>query len=228
VSRPLRSAIAIWPRELIDLQSLQDLQSSPTNTGGNSSPLKSSLSRSKAALGAHLEGTPSHSWQSIFNFVHCCRREYRAIFAIALHWQRRYRSIERNAQRSSRTTSMARTCTICHHHRRDTIDKALLRGEQLKAVARHYSVSDDALGRHRMHMQMVIAKAAALVEQKDLAYGSALLAEIGRIRADAERLQIEFERRQDVRGPKSRLGRRNSRSICRLLVRKRHSSMPGT
>jgi hypothetical protein len=38
------------------------------------------------------------------------------------------------------------------------------------------------------------------MEQKDLAYGSALLAEIGRIRADAERLQIESERRQDVRG----------------------------
>jgi hypothetical protein len=80
------------------------------------------------------------------------------------------------------------------------MDKALLRGEQLKAVARHYGVSDDALGRHRRHIQMVIAKAAAVVEQKDLAYGSALLAEIGRIRADAERLQIESERRQDVRG----------------------------
>jgi hypothetical protein len=95
---------------------------------------------------------------------------------------------------------MARTCTICHHHRRDAMDKALLRGEQLKAVARRYGVSDDALGRHRKHMQMVIAKAAAVVEQKDLAYGSALLAEIGRIRADAERLQIESERRQDIRG----------------------------
>src|SRR6184192_2679307 len=29
--------------------------------------------------------------------------------------------------------SMARTCTICHHHRRGSVDKALLRGEQLKA-----------------------------------------------------------------------------------------------
>ena len=79
------------------------------------------------------------------------------------------------------------------------MDKALLRGEQLKAVARRYGVSDDALGRHRKHMQTVIVKAAALVEQKDLAYGSALLAEIARIRADAERLQVESERRQDVR-----------------------------
>lgn len=80
------------------------------------------------------------------------------------------------------------------------MDKALLRGEQLKAVARRYSVSEDALGRHKRHMQLVIAKAAALIEQKDVAYGSALMAEIGRIRADAERLQLESERRQDMRG----------------------------
>jgi autotransporter translocation and assembly factor TamB len=80
------------------------------------------------------------------------------------------------------------------------MDKLLLRGEQLKAVARRYSVSEDALGRHKRHMQIVIAKAATLVEQKDVAYGSALMAEIGRIRADAERLQLESERRQDVRG----------------------------
>jgi hypothetical protein len=79
------------------------------------------------------------------------------------------------------------------------MDKALLRGEQLKSVARRYGVSDDAVGRHRKHMQMVIAKAAAQIEQKDLAYGSALLAEIARIRVDAERLQVESERRRDVR-----------------------------
>jgi Zn-dependent peptidase ImmA (M78 family) len=107
---------------------------------------------------------------------------------------------ERNAQRSPQTNFMARTCTICTHHRRDTMDRALLRGEQLKTVARRYGVSDDALGRHRKHMQLVIAKAASQAEQKDLAYGSALLAEIARIRADADRLQIESERRLDVRG----------------------------
>jgi hypothetical protein len=80
------------------------------------------------------------------------------------------------------------------------MDKLLLRGEQLKSVARRYAVSEDAIGRHKKHLQVVIAKAATSVEQKDLAYGSALLAEIGRIRADAERLQLESERRQDVRG----------------------------
>jgi hypothetical protein len=80
------------------------------------------------------------------------------------------------------------------------MDKLLLRGEQLNTVAHRYSVSEDALGRHKRHMQLVIAKASAVGDQKDVAYGSTLISEIGRIRADAERLQLESERRQDVRG----------------------------
>jgi len=94
---------------------------------------------------------------------------------------------------------LARTCTICHHQRRDAMDKLLLRGEQLKAVARRFSVSDDALGRHKKHMQVVMAKAAS-AQHNDAAYGNGLLAEVARIRADAERLQLESESRRDLRG----------------------------
>jgi hypothetical protein len=99
-----------------------------------------------------------------------------------------------------REYALARICTICHHHRRDGIDKLLLRGEQLNSVARRFSVSPDAVFRHRKHMQLVMAKAAAVTEQKDVAYGSSLVAEVGRIRADAERLQLEHENRRDLRG----------------------------
>jgi hypothetical protein len=53
---------------------------------------------------------------------------------------------------------MARSCTICIHRNRDGMDKLLLRGEQLTSVARRYSVSEDALGRHEKHMQVVIEK----------------------------------------------------------------------
>lgn len=95
---------------------------------------------------------------------------------------------------------MARNCTICHHHRRDSIDKLLLSGEQLNAVARRFSVSPDAVFRHRKHMQAVMANAAAAMEQGGISYGSSLLAEVARIRADAERLQHEHESRRDLRG----------------------------
>jgi len=80
------------------------------------------------------------------------------------------------------------------------MDRLLLRGDQLRAVARRFSVSDDALGRHKKHMQVAMLKAAVHIEQKDAAYGGSLLAEVARIRADAERLQLESESRRDLRG----------------------------
>jgi len=95
---------------------------------------------------------------------------------------------------------LARSCSICIHHRRDSMDKLLLRGEHLNSVARRFSVSPDAVFRHRKHMQVVMAKSAAATVQKDVGYGSALLAEVARIRADAERVQVEYENRRDLRG----------------------------
>jgi hypothetical protein len=74
-----------------------------------------------------------------------------------------------NAARAASEERVARICTICHHHRRDSMDKALLRGEKLKATASRYRVSEDALGRHKRHLQLVIAKAAGAVEQNSLA-----------------------------------------------------------
>lgn len=82
--------------------------------------------------------------------------------------------------------AMSRTCSICTHAGRDSMDKLLLGGEQLNSVARRFSVTPDAVYRHRKHMQTVMAKAAS-TEQRELAYGSSLLAEVGRIRADTER-----------------------------------------
>jgi hypothetical protein len=95
---------------------------------------------------------------------------------------------------------VSRTCTICTHHHREAMDRLLLRGEQLNAIARRFSVSPDALFRHKKHMQLVMAKAASVGAQSQIEYGSSLLAEVGRIRADAERLQLESENRRDFRG----------------------------
>ena len=79
------------------------------------------------------------------------------------------------------------------------MDRLILRGEQLNAVARRFSVSPDAVFRHRKHMRTAI-QAAAAGDRKEVSYGSSLLAEVGRIRADAERLQRESENRRDLRG----------------------------
>lgn len=95
---------------------------------------------------------------------------------------------------------MPRSCSICIHRGRDSMDRLLLRGERLNSVAHRFSVSQDAVFRHKKHMQLVMAKAAAVTVQKDVAYGSALLEEVGRIRAAAERVQVEYENRRDLRG----------------------------
>jgi hypothetical protein len=49
-------------------------------------------------------------------------------------------------------------------------------------------------------MQMLMEKAATGTDRQDGEYGSSLLAEVARIRADAERLQHEYESRRDLRG----------------------------
>lgn len=49
-------------------------------------------------------------------------------------------------------------------------------------------------------MQFVMANAAAFMGQDGISYGSSLLAEVARIRADAERLQHEHENRRDLWG----------------------------
>jgi predicted DNA-binding protein YlxM (UPF0122 family) len=95
---------------------------------------------------------------------------------------------------------MARTCTICTHPQRNIMDALLLRGEALNAIARRFSVSSDALFRHRKHMQTTMAKLAANADHRNGEYGSSLLAEVARIRSDAERLQHEYESRRDLRG----------------------------
>jgi hypothetical protein len=95
---------------------------------------------------------------------------------------------------------VSRVCTICTHQSRDALDRLILRGEQLNAVARRFSVSPDAVFRHRKHMQRVMATAASAVARNQVEYGSSLLAEVARIRADAERLQLEHENRRDLRG----------------------------
>jgi hypothetical protein len=95
---------------------------------------------------------------------------------------------------------VSRTCTICTHPHRDAMDRLVLRGEQLNAVAQRFSVSPDAMFRHRKHMQLVMAKAASSGSSEQVEYGRGLLAEIARIRADAERLQLESENRRDLRG----------------------------
>lgn len=108
-------------------------------------------------------------------------------------------------------------CTICRSRSRAAIDGRLLTGESLRKISHRFKVGEDSLGRHRKHMRSAVVKAAAVVEAKEIAYGSRLLAEIGRIRADAERLQAEAEGQQDIKT--ALVGIRQRLHVCELEAR---------
>ena len=55
---------------------------------------------------------------------------------------------------------MPRVCTVCAHPQRDSIDLSLLGGESIRAIARQFSVSKDALLRHKeSHLPGQLARA---------------------------------------------------------------------
>jgi hypothetical protein len=55
---------------------------------------------------------------------------------------------------------MPRTCTVCTHPERQTIDKALAAGETHRDLVAEYRVSKDALSRHNAtHVPPAVAKA---------------------------------------------------------------------
>src|SRR5436309_7224230 len=126
--------------------------------------------------------------------------EYWAHFAVGLDCRSRYRSqLERGRSGALGVGSVAPTCTICSHPKLVNIDRQLLRGDRLNGIAHRFHVSPDAVGRHRRHMRTAMLKAQAVAEKQDLVYGQTLIDEVKLIKADAERLQLEAEGRQDIR-----------------------------
>lgn len=70
---------------------------------------------------------------------------------------------------------MARVCTVCSHPRLLSIDRQLLRGDMLNAVAHRFHVSPEAVGRHCRHMRTAMLKAQAAAEKPELLISSLLV-----------------------------------------------------
>ncbi len=76
-----------------------------------------------------------------------CRRGYLAHFGVASGGLSLYRAEGRGVIAPEQSIT-ARSRSICSH-RRDNMDKNLLRDEKLKSIAQRYNVSEDSLGRHK-------------------------------------------------------------------------------
>src|SRR5438105_2238725 len=71
---------------------------------------------------------------------------------------------------------MSRYCTICSHPHRDRIDCALAAGATRKAVAQHFQVSIQALGRHRAaHLPALVTR---LEDVRTLEHAAEVLREL--------------------------------------------------
>jgi hypothetical protein len=71
---------------------------------------------------------------------------------------------------------VSRTCTICGHAQRHDIEVALVRRDSYRTIARRFSVSKDALGRHaREHLPEALVRAQ---EAKEAVRADDLLSQV--------------------------------------------------
>ncbi len=71
---------------------------------------------------------------------------------------------------------MPRTCTICNHHDRESIDRELVDGQSFRTIAHQWGVSIDALKRHkRDHLPQTLVNAHRAAQA---AHGNDLLDQI--------------------------------------------------
>ncbi len=76
---------------------------------------------------------------------------------------------------------MPRSCLICQHPDRESIDKALARQTSNRELARVYSLSESAVRRHKgNHLPATLAKAH---EAEEVAHADGLLADVRSLQA---------------------------------------------
>ncbi len=76
---------------------------------------------------------------------------------------------------------MPRSCLICQHPDRESIDKALARQTSNRELARVYSLSESAVRRHKgNHLPATLAKAK---EAEEVAHADGLLADVRSLQA---------------------------------------------
>lgn len=86
---------------------------------------------------------------------------------------------------------MGRTCTICRHPDRASIEEALVRGEPFRLIAARYGLSPQALRRHKAaHLPPALARAKGVEE---IVNASRLLRDLHRLREDAARIAAKAE-----------------------------------
>lgn len=78
---------------------------------------------------------------------------------------------------------MPRMCTVCAHAERAAIDRAMVARNAIPALSREYSLSEDALSRHKaIHLPLILVKAEAV---REVARADDLLLQANRLYTNA-------------------------------------------
>src|SRR5207253_3022318 len=91
---------------------------------------------------------------------------------------------------------MPRKCSVCVHSQRSGIEQALLSGDSYRVVAQRWSVSRDAVVRHRRHLATPLGR---VQEARDALQASSLLDQLHGLTSEAERLKRKAEDDADYR-----------------------------
>jgi hypothetical protein len=112
---------------------------------------------------------------------------------------------------------MTRTCTICTHADRESIDKALLAGESLRNIAKRFDIGPSAVFRHKEHIPVALVKANEAVA---IAHGQDLLEQMRDLNERTLRILRDSETTGDSRIALAALRetRGNAELLCKMIV----------
>ncbi|RVN00449.1 hypothetical protein CN120_23460 [Sinorhizobium meliloti] len=92
---------------------------------------------------------------------------------------------------------MSRACSVCCHPSRPEIERRLVSGVAIRAIASQYGVSRSAVARHRNHLRSMLAEATEIRRVQDLVRSTDLLLQVSDMEAAAIELFNDARRRGD-------------------------------
>lgn len=109
---------------------------------------------------------------------------------------------------------MPRKCTICEHPEVEEINKALAGGGSIRFIANQFSISHQALQRHKKHILTTLTKAR---EAQEIAKADTLLDQVAELRDKALGILAKAEQAGDLRTALQ--GIKEARACLELLAR---------
>jgi CRISPR/Cas system CMR subunit Cmr4 (Cas7 group RAMP superfamily) len=104
---------------------------------------------------------------------------------------------------------MPRRCSVCIHPDRQQIDQAIVSGNSYRTVAQQFTISRDAVVRHRRHLSVAASRPLG---SDEICPSETLLGQLEELRSEAQRLKQKAEQDGDYRAALAAV-----RELCRIV-----------